>query len=88
MYNIFLDYSISVSCIKFKKFNKIVQNIIIIWYNSILDVVSSTRELDRVGSARSSGELQNQARFGSRAGSSQASQSPSQISTLGPYMVL
>jgi hypothetical protein len=30
MYNIFLDYNISVSCIKFKKFNKTVQNIIII----------------------------------------------------------
>jgi hypothetical protein len=59
MYNIFLDYNISVSCIKFKKFNKILQNIIIIiiiiiiiWYNSILDVVSSARELDRAGSAR------------------------------------
>jgi hypothetical protein len=36
---------------KFKKFNKIVQNIIIIWYNSILDVVSLARELDRAGSA-------------------------------------
>ena len=56
MYNIFLDYNISVSRIKFNKFNKIVQNIII-WYNSILDVVSSARELDRAGSARSSGEL-------------------------------
>jgi hypothetical protein len=47
MYHIFLDYNISVSRIKFKKFNKIVQNIIIIiiiiWYNSILDVVSSAR---------------------------------------------
>jgi hypothetical protein len=63
MYNIFLDYNISVSRIKFKKFNKIVQNIII-WYNSILDVVSSAHELDRAGSARSSGELQNQARLG------------------------
>jgi hypothetical protein len=53
MYNIFLDYNISVSRIKFKKFNKIVQNIITIWYNSILDVVSSARELDepaRLGS--------------------------------------
>jgi hypothetical protein len=43
MYNIFLDYNISVSRIKFKKFNKLVQNIIIIWYNSIFNVVSSTR---------------------------------------------
>jgi hypothetical protein len=57
MYNIFLDYNISVSRIKFKKFNKIVQNIIIIWYNSIFDVVSSARELDRAGSARSSSEM-------------------------------
>jgi hypothetical protein len=46
MYNIFLDYNISVSRIKFKKFNKIVQNIIIIWYNSILDVVSSESRLE------------------------------------------
>jgi hypothetical protein len=57
MYNIFLDYNISVSRIKFKKFNKIVQNIII-WYNSMLDVVSSAREpahkLDRAGSRASS----------------------------------
>jgi hypothetical protein len=56
MCNIFLNYNISVSRIKFKKFNKKVQNIIIIWYNSILDVVSSTREpaheLDRASSAR------------------------------------
>jgi hypothetical protein len=59
MYNIFLDYNISVSRIKFKKFNKIVQNIIIIWYNSILDVVSSAHE-----PARGSGELQNLARLG------------------------
>lgn len=59
MYNIFLDYNINVSCIKFKKFNKIVQNTITIWYNSILDVdvVSSARELNRAGSARSSGKL-------------------------------
>jgi hypothetical protein len=64
VYNIFLDYNISVSRIKFKKFNKIVQNIIVIWYNSILDVVISARELDRAGSTRSSGELQNQARLG------------------------
>jgi hypothetical protein len=64
VYNIFLDYNISVSRIKFKKFNKIVQNIIVIWYNSILDVVISARELDRASSTRSSGELQNQARLG------------------------
>jgi hypothetical protein len=83
MYNIFLDYNISVSRIKFKKFNKIVQNIIIIWYNSILDVVSSAREPARLGSARSSGELQNQAGLGLVLARepARAEPSPSQIST-------
>jgi hypothetical protein len=74
MYNIFLDYNISVSRIKFKKFNKIVQNIIIIWYNSILDVVSSAREPARLGSQfwRAAKPGWARARFGSRAGSSRA----------------
>jgi hypothetical protein len=73
MYIIFLDYNINVSRIKFKKLNKIVQNIIIIWYNSILDVVSSARSSSKLQKAR--------VRFGSRAGSSRASPSSSQIST-------
>jgi hypothetical protein len=81
MYNIFFDYNISVSRIKFKKFNKIVQNIIIIiiiWYNSILDVVSSAREPARLGSQfwRAAKPGWARARFGSRAGSSQAEPEP------------
>ena len=90
MYNIFLDYNISVSRIKFKKFNKIVQNIIIIWYNSILDVVSSAREpareLDRAGSARLAVLASYKIRLGSgsfwlasRLEPSRASPSPSRL---------
>jgi hypothetical protein len=86
MYNIFLDYNISVSHIKFKKFNKIVQNITIIWYNSILDVVSSARELDRAGSARLAVLASYKIRLGSgsfwlasRLEPSRASPSPSRL---------
>ena len=84
MYYIFLDYNISVSHIKFKKFNKIVQNIIIIWYNNILDVISLARELNWTGSAHSSDELRNQTqlRLVLARELTQALPSPSQISTL------
>jgi hypothetical protein len=79
MYNIFLDYNISVSRIKFKKFNKIVQNIIIIWYNSIFDVVSSARlaVLTSCKTRLGSGSFL----LASQLEPSRASSSPSQIST-------
>ena len=99
MYNIFLDYNISVSHIKFKKFNKIVQNITIIWYNSILDVVSLARELDRAGSARLALLASCKTRLGSgsfwlasRLEPSRASPSPSRLiepePNFHPYRVM
>jgi hypothetical protein len=67
---------------------KIVQNIIIIWYNSILDIVSSARKLDRASSARLAVLASCKIRLGSgsfwlasRLEPSRASPSPSQIST-------